>query len=216
MQINGLDAINYDEAARLTGATRSTIQTAISHGILTPFRRRSRQPGYLARAQVELFLGKNLSLKQLSPEEAVRWMELKQQITTRPLSASERQALALDILGEDDKIAFIGALMEGAADILVMAFAGVLEMGDITPDKFLERMGQSPDFKRLLGLLGVDMQDIPDKVTQAMSEKMEEIAERVSMRLMQLFMKAAARTVSNESEALPEGKGTSGKEGSAV
>jgi len=206
MQINGLDAITYEDAASLIGVTKGSLVQAISKGILTPFRRRARQPGMVSRAQVELFSGRDLSLKQLSPEEAIRWIELKQQITARPPSASERQALALDILSEDDKIVFLGAVMEGAADILIMSFANVLAMDDITPDSFLEHMAASPDFKRLLGLMGADMSGIPDEITQAISKKAGAIAERVSMQLMQLFMKYAARTVGNEPEALPEGQ----------
>lgn len=191
MNTEELEKITYDDATALLGITKGTLHHATSKGILTPLRRRSRQPGQLIKRQVELFIGKDLSLRWLSPQEALTWQEIKNAITAPSPPVVTQTQLALPEV--EDTIAFTGALIEGVADLTIELLREIFNAPGLTPDKIIEFTKQSPTVRRLTQLLGIDYEHLPADTAEAINEKAREVAEKVQAKFMALLMEQAAK-----------------------
>lgn len=199
MDVKALETVSYDTAADMLGVSKTTLFGATSRGVLTPLPRRSRKPGQLVKKQVELFIGKDLSLKWLSPEQAVTWQEIKNAVTAKKAPESTRNELAFELV--QDKIAFAGAFMEGVADIAIEVVESMIEAaqaGDITPETVVEHVKQSPSFRRLMALVGVDTDKIPDETTRAINAMAYEVAVRVQAKLFAVLLKYAAQDAADK------------------
>lgn len=193
MNVKELETVSYDTAADMLGVSKTTLFGATSRGVLTPLPRRSRKPGQLVKKQVELFIGKDLSLKWLTPEQAVTWQEIKNAVTAKKAPESTRAALAFELV--EDKIAFAGAFMEGIADIaieVVESMVDAAQAGDITPETLIEHVKKSPSFRRIMALLGIDMDIVPDETARAINAMAYEVADRVQAKLFAMLLKYAA------------------------
>lgn len=196
MDLKDLETVTYDQATRLLGVTRQTLHNATSRGVLIPLRRRARQPGRLVKKQVELFIGKDLSLKWLSPQEAVIWQETKNAVLAEKSPESPRAVLALPLV--EDQIAFIGSLLEGMADIaleVVESLVTAAQAGDVTPETLIDHVKRSPAFHRMMSLFGVEMEGVPDETARAIDAMAREVAEKVQAKLFALLLKYAAQDV---------------------
>lgn len=199
MNVKELETISYQDATKLLGITRQTLHNATSRGVLTPLPRRARKQGQLIKKQVELFIDKDLSLKWLAPQEAVVWQEIKNAVTANNAPEKAKDALSFELL--EDKIAFAGALLEGVADIAMEVVANMVEAaqaGDITIETLIEQVKKSPSFHRIMAVIGVDMDAMPDETLKAINTMAYEVAERVQAKLFAMLLKYAAQDAADK------------------
>lgn len=198
MNIKEIETISYEEAAALLGLSKNTLYGGTARGILTPLPRRARKPGTLAKKQVELFVGKGLSLALLSPEEAVIWQEINQAIKARPVKKSSAPA---ETVPTQDMIAFAGAFIEGVADIALVVvddMLNALQSGNLTPDDLVKFVKKSPAFRRLTGMINVDFDTLSEEDAQALNDMAYATAERVQMKFLALLARHAMQGMADK------------------
>ena len=198
MDVKKLETITYDDAAALLGIAKDTLYGATRRGILTPLPRRSRKPGQFVKKQVELFLEKDLSLRQLSPEEAVIWQEINQAVKARQ---AKKRAPVEDAPATQDMIAFAGAFIEGVADIALVVvddMLNALQSGNLTPDDLVTFVKKSPAFRRLTAMINVDFDTLSEEDAKALNDMAYATAERVQMKFLALLARHAMQGMADK------------------
>lgn len=197
-----LETLTYEEATKLLKISRSTLHNATSKGVLTPLPRRARKPGLLPRKQVELFIGKDLSLRWLSPSEALVWQEQALAVQTQTGQAAKSQALSAADRGQlVDKIAFTVALLEGSSELILQVL--IEEMTDVyntsEDDTFAKLFLVSPYFRRLAALTGIDTASLDEDTARLLSVEVQRIVGNFLQRVGALIL-SGFKTLINEDE----------------
>lgn len=191
MDIREFETVTYEEAAAMLGIAKNTVYGGVAHGFLISLPRRSKQPGRLVRKQVELFVGKGLSLALLSPEEAVIWQEINQAVKT--LKARKRTP-EVEPAPASDMIAFAGAFIEGVADIALVVVDDMLhalQSGNLTPDDLITFVKKSPAFRRLMSMVNADFESLSEDDATALNAMALSVAEKVQMKFLALLARHA-------------------------
>ena len=186
MLLKDLEIVTYDEAADMLGVVKGTIAGAVNRGALTPLPRQRRKPGRLAKQQVELFTGKELSLANLTHEQAVKWHEINRVVNAHK-KASKRNANALAYENVQSTIEIAGDLLDRIADLLIDVVGGIVTSKDISPETLVSLIQQSPAFSRIAELLGMPVNEIPDETMYAIHRRAMQVAEKVKTRIATLF-----------------------------
>lgn len=198
MNIKEIETITYDDAAALLGFSKNTLYNATVRGVLTPLPRRARKPGLLAKIQVDLFVGKDLSLRQLSPENAVIWQEINLALKTRQAKKADPDVESMPV---SDMIAFAGAFIEGVADIALVVIddmLGALQSGNLTPDDLVSFVKKSPAFRRLMAMVNADFESLSEDDATALNAMALATAEHVQIKFLALLARHAMATMADK------------------
>ena len=204
MNIQDLEIVTYDETAVILGKVKQTIRDAVSRGVLTPLPRQRRKPGRLIKKQVELFVGKELSLANLSHSEAVQWHEIN-----RVVNASKRKRNAAPSLAYadiEDVIEIYSDLLDRVADLFVDVIREIVTSKDFDPDTVIAFMKQSPALQRINELMGMSFTDMPDDTLAALDRRARKTVARVEEKLKGLFAEFMAGSAMFQLMTLPQDK----------
>lgn len=183
-----LEIVTYPEAAALLGMANQTITNAVYRGALTPLPRQKRKPGRLVKKQVELFKGKELSLANLSHQEAVTWHEINRVVNANKRAVKSGNPLAYENVRDTIEVA--GDLFDRIADLFLDTVREILLSKDIAPETVVNYIMQSPSFGRISELLGMDTDTMPDETLQAINEKAMQTATRIKSGLENVIKEA--------------------------
>lgn len=106
--------ISYKEAQDILGVSKSTVSQGVTRGVLTKIDAGVTTGTYLAREQVELFIGKRLSVAQLSVNEREQWQKIKQEIQGLQQESNEQdedEPTSPEVQIEDGAGVFIAILL---------------------------------------------------------------------------------------------------------
>ena len=190
MKYEDLTPISYDEAARLVGRTKNGLYNATTKGILTSMGRGPNKAGKLAKQQVELFTDKELSLQQLSHDEAIIWHDVTRAIAARKTGKSKATAYAATSTAlQEIDIDIAEDTLDRVADLALLFVKEMLDAlsKGVEPDNLISVLKDSPSFNRISQLLGLNLDSIPDEVLTRLNKKAESIAYRLIANLTSLM-----------------------------
>ena len=125
MILNDLEIVTYDEAAAMLGVVKGTITVAVNRGALTALPRLRRKPGRLAKQQVALFVGKELSLANLTHEQTVIWYEVNRVVNAHklhPVAAANSTLIIERVDAMEDNLSKFGDILKDMGSIITDTF----------------------------------------------------------------------------------------------
>ncbi len=138
----------------------------------------------------QLFKDKQLSLSELSNEDAIIWHEIDRVVSN---IGKKVPSPSLDM--NERAIAILTDLVDRVSDLVIDA---VIELRDtnidnLTPDKIVSVMLQTKSFNQIAQLIGIDMNTVPGETMQAIDTILHNAVTKITMRLAALQLETMAR-----------------------
>lgn len=173
-----MHAISYEEAAQMLQTKYNTIQHATSRGVITPLPRIPREYGRLAYDQVKLFVGKRITLKSLSTDELTEWHTINRQI----LSLKQKNST---FMTDSNALASAMSVIDGVIALFTETIIRLQNDGpnQLTADKLVTAIMQSPDFNQTAALLGLDIDQMSVRTFNSLHDALLSAVHRSTYRI---------------------------------